>query len=59
MRIDLMGQRFGRLVVIGFAGKEKHRQLRWECLCDCGNSKNVRSGGRESTVLKTIRYGKG
>ena len=33
--INLVGQRFGRLVVLDFAaGKGKH--LRWLCQCDCG-----------------------
>ena len=35
-RIDLAGQRFGRLVVLGYAGN-MHDKARWECLCDCGN----------------------
>jgi len=34
---DLSGQRFGRLTVIRFAGKDNHRNAYWECLCDCGN----------------------
>lgn len=34
--IDMTGQRFGRLVVVGFVGKQE-RQLRWRCRCDCGN----------------------
>lgn len=34
--IDLTGQRFGRLEVIGFHGLER-RQAMWDCRCDCGN----------------------
>lgn len=40
--IDLTGQRFGRLRVIGFAQKTKDRQFMWKCKCDCGNEVNVR-----------------
>lgn len=34
-KIDV-GDRFGRLTVTGFAGKNKHGQLLIECVCDCG-----------------------
>lgn len=35
-RIDLTGQRFGRLTVLGY--HDKHNNMtRWKCLCDCGN----------------------
>ena len=42
--IDLTGQRFGRLVVIGRAdpASDKRGNARWRCLCDCGNDKDVR-----------------
>lgn len=40
-RKDLVGQRFGRLVVIGFAGVRLNAQGKprgyWRCRCDCGN----------------------
>ena len=37
--IDLTGQRFGRLVVIGRADPpmDLRRKARWHCICDCGN----------------------
>ena len=42
--IDMQGKRFGRLLVLEYAGKN-----RWKCLCDCGNvvypiGSNLRSG---------------
>lgn len=39
--IDLTGQRFGRLVVLQYTGKDKRNQARWDCRCDCGNITNV------------------
>jgi hypothetical protein len=38
--IDMSGLRFGRLVVLKRAAKERgrHRQAVWECLCDCGGT---------------------
>ena len=34
---DLTGQRFGKLTVVSFKGREKNKTL-WNCLCDCGNA---------------------
>jgi hypothetical protein len=39
-RLDLVGQRFGRLVVLRRAGgTQKHP--RWRCVCDCGRKTSV------------------
>jgi hypothetical protein len=51
MRIkDLVGRRFGRLVVQSLSGKTKAKKAIWNCLCDCGAmsqviSNNLKSGG--------------
>lgn len=38
-RLDLIGQRFGKLTVVGDAGKDnKHSHSLWNCVCDCGES---------------------
>jgi hypothetical protein len=42
-RIDLKGQRFGRLVVISFEGTDKYKNALWLCKCDCGNEKIIGS----------------
>jgi len=42
--VDRMGQRYGRLTVIGFAGVERSkacRHAKWIVRCDCGNEKTV------------------
>jgi hypothetical protein len=39
--IDLTGQRFGRLVVIGHKGRNGYGRYLWECKCDCGNTHYV------------------
>lgn len=41
-KIDLTGQRFGRLVVIRECGRDKYGQVLWLCRCDCGNELVVR-----------------
>lgn len=49
MESDLIGQRFGRLIVIAPA-KSKHNRARWACQCDCGRTCE--------TAGKTLRQGK-
>lgn len=39
---DLIGQRFGRLVVVSRASNQG-RQTRWSCACDCGGRKVAQS----------------
>lgn len=36
--IDMIGQRFGKLVVVSRAENDKKGQARWLCQCDCGGS---------------------
>lgn len=36
--IDLVGQRFGRLIVVKRAPNSASGDTRWECLCDCGKT---------------------
>lgn len=52
-RIDLTGQRFGRLVVEGFAYKDGRRYF-WTCKCDCGQSKIVREDSLKVERLKAV-----
>jgi len=40
-----LGKRYGRLVVVGYAGQSKGGIPLWDCKCDCGNSKTVASDG--------------
>lgn len=39
-RIDLTGQRFGRLTALYPIPNNNYR-TRWHCICDCGNTKDV------------------
>lgn len=38
---NLTGQRFGRLLVIAPTKDRMHRNIVWECKCDCGNTAYV------------------
>lgn len=43
-KLDLTGQRFGRLTVVECCGRSKDGQKVYLCRCDCGTEKKVRSG---------------
>jgi hypothetical protein len=47
--IDLTGNTFGRLTVVSQAGKNKHSQITWNCICSCGTAVEV--------VGHQMRYG--
>lgn len=34
---DLIGQKFGKLTVVGRYANNKRGEARWDCLCQCGN----------------------
>lgn len=40
---DFVGKRFGRLVVVEYAGLDKHGKRIWRCVCDCGRGSTVDS----------------
>lgn len=51
--IDLTGERFGRLKVLGRAGSDLQNKPTWRCACDCGvevvvRGSSLRSGHTES-----------
>lgn len=52
-RVELSGQRFGRLVVEGFFGSDRYRQSLWLCRCDCGESLTVRGGSLRSAETQS------
>lgn len=69
-KLELAGQRFGRLVVLEEAGKDGHRAYMWSCRCDCGETSTVRGsllkqgrvrscgcGSREATIRRQTTHG--
>lgn len=48
-RIDLAGRKYGKLMVIKDVGKKNI--LYWECLCECGNIKIMRSNDLKSAKM--------
>lgn len=52
-RNDLIGQKFGRLTIIKKSECTKNRVALYECLCDCGNVKNIRLGDLKTGDTKS------
>lgn len=55
--INLMGQRFGRLLVLERVGSDAGGRALWKCKCDCGNltisrGNDLRSGHTQSCGCK-------
>lgn len=52
-KIDLTNQKFNRLTVLQEYGRDKRREVIWQCQCECGNvvnvlSSNLRKGATQS-----------
>lgn len=64
--VDLAGKRFGKLLVLNLAGRNKWGGFAWECQCDCGGTKivasnslmkgNTKSCGCIKTEMTTARW---
>lgn len=50
---DIEGQKFGKLTVMGFVGKDKHRNALWHCECECGNRKTVQANNLKNSHTKS------
>jgi hypothetical protein len=57
--IDLTGQRFGKLVVVEYAGRNERRESLWRCACDCGNESIVRGDVLRRGTTESCGCGKG
>ena len=50
--VDLTGEKFGRLTVIGLDDKPGKKTY-WICQCECGNIKSVRSDSLKRGTIKS------
>lgn len=70
-KINRIGKRFGRLVVVAEAESSLGGRANWMCQCDCGNTRIVRSAslssgftkscgclGREQRLARNLKHGK-
>ena len=54
LTIDLTGQRFDRLTVIGKnISDSKYHEVCWDCMCDCGNKITVVSSSLRKGITKS------
>lgn len=55
--IDITGQRFGRLTVVGFSHFKRshggHKTAYWKCVCDCGNEKITTTSSLRSETTRS------
>lgn len=52
-KIELKGQKFGKLTVLACSGKSAHGNYMWECLCECGNTTVARAGHLRDGQIKS------
>lgn len=52
-RIDITGQRFGRLIALRSVGKNAWGSVRWLCQCDCNNFHTVSVSNLKSGHVKS------
>lgn len=52
-----VGQRFGRVVILKFTGRDKYKALRWDCKCDCGKLFNTRAYALARGLTKSCGCG--
>lgn len=52
-KIDLVGQKFNRLLVIGEQLEKKCTDAVWICKCDCGNETNVKASKLKRGTTKS------
>lgn len=64
-KLDLIGQRYGNLLVLSKSSNRKNNHILWNCICDCGNkvevtTSNIRSSTKSCGCLnhKYITHGK-
>lgn len=51
--VDLAGERFGRLLVLSFAGRDHKGRRLWKCQCDCGKEKTQTYGSLTVNKVKS------
>lgn len=52
-RLELTGEKFGRLTVIGFSHIDSSGRSKWNCSCICGETKTIASSSLMSGLTKS------
>jgi ribosomal protein S27E len=53
MKKSEIGNRYGKLIVVGESPNRYHGYIRWYCKCDCGNEKEVDSRALRRGLVKS------
>lgn len=48
VKLNLVGRRFGRLIVVEEVGRNEFGTFNWICICDCGKERQVRGSSLTS-----------
>lgn len=56
-KLNLAGQRFGRLIAIEVHDQDAYRAYRWKCTCDCGTDTVVRGSQLKSGAVQSCGCG--
>jgi len=51
--VDLTGKKFGKLTVVGLRPGRKFNSFIWNCICDCGNIKDLPTGKLTNKKTRT------
>ena len=52
-RIEEAGNRYGKLVVVEYAGKDKYGRATWVCNCECGGEIIAKGGSLRSGSVQS------
>ena len=52
-KLDLTGQRYGRLTAISLSDKKQNGKTFWNCICDCGNYTTVSTNNLRTGKVKS------
>lgn len=52
-RLDLTGQRFGKLTATKFVSLNESQNALWHCVCDCGNQKLAQASQLRAGLIKS------
>lgn len=52
-KLNLIGKRFGKLLVLNLSNTTSKIHRYWDCICDCGKTTKVTTSGLNSTGIKS------
>ena len=50
---NIIGKKYGRLIVVSYLGSNRHQQVKWGCLCKCGNKATPTTAALNSGKTKS------